>query len=137
MGSNTYIFNLVLSKNRKKHSRINMTFYIYEQPAFSMENFHPGFCSSLRSMITLPMNRQWSLMENVSKDNSLDYQSNQSCCTSMSGKKSVTKSIDLSMRESEIEVEVDKTIGENKIVEPITQIVSRPFMSKVSCQETM
>merc|ERR1712038_727635 len=119
----------------EKHSIINMAFYIYEQPAFSMEHFHPGFCRSLRSMITLPMNRQWSLMENVSEDNSLDYQSNQSRCTSMSGKKSVTKSSDFPMQESEIEVTVDKTNGENRIVEPITQIVSRPFVSKVSCQD--
>ena len=53
-----------------------MALYIYEQPAFSIEHFHPGFCRSLRSMITLPMNRQWSLMENLSEE------SNQSYCTS-------------------------------------------------------
>lgn len=114
-----------------------MAFYIYEQPAFSMEHFHPGFCRSLRSMITLPMNRQWSLMENLLEENSLASQSNQSCCTGASEKKSVTKSSDSTMEESEIEVAVDKINGENKITEPKTQIDSKPFMSKVSCQETM
>merc|ERR1712200_280434 len=97
----------------EKLSKINMTFYIYEQPAFSMEHFHPSFCRSLRSMITLPMNRQWSLMENLLEENSLALQSN------------------------EMEVAVDKINEENKIIEPKIQIVSKPFMSKVSCQETM
>merc|ERR1711962_1615950 len=41
------------------------------------------------------------------------------------------------MQESEMEVAIDKANGENRIVEPVTQIVLRPFMSKVSCQETM
>merc|ERR1712170_165968 len=121
----------------EKHSKINMAFYIYEQPAFSTEHFHPGFCRSLRSMITLPMNRQWSLLENVSEENSLACQSNQIFCTSSSEKKSVTKSSDSTTKESEVEVAVDKTNRENKIIEPKTQIVSKPFMSKVSCQETL
>jgi len=102
-----------------------------------MEHFHPGFCRSLRSMITLPMNRQWSLLENVSEENSLACQSNQIYCTNTSEKKSVAKSSDSTMEESELEVAVDKTNGENKIIEPKTQIVSKPFMSKVSYQETM
>ena len=114
-----------------------MAFYIYEQPAFSLEHFHPGFCRSLRSMITLPMNRQWSLMENLSEENSSTCQSNQRCSTSTSEKKSVTKSSDSKTEDNEIEVAVDKINGENKIIEPKTQIVSKPFMSKVSCQETM
>ena len=75
-----------------------MAFYIYEEPAFSMEHFYPGYCRSLRSMNMLPMNRQWSLMENL---------------------------------------EVDKTNEENQIIEPKIQTVSKPFMSKVSCQETL
>merc|ERR1712004_607570 len=91
----------------------------------------------LRSMITLPMNRQWSLMENMFEKNSLACQSNQSSCTSTSEKKSVTKSSDSKMEESEMEVAVDKINGGNKIIEPKTQSVSKPFMSKVSCQETM
>merc|ERR1711962_446535 len=41
------------------------------------------------------------------------------------------------MQESEMEVAIDKANGENSIIEPITKIVSRPFMSKISCQETM
>jgi len=114
-----------------------MAFYIYEQPAFTMENFHPGFCRSLRSMITLPMNRQWSLMENLVEEDSFPYQSNQSCCTNTSEKKSVATSTDSTIEESKIEVEVDKTNGENTIIEPKTQTVSKPFMSNVSSKETM
>merc|ERR1712170_168365 len=121
----------------EKHSKVNMAFYIYEQPAFSMEHFHPSFCRSLRSMITLPMNRQWSLMENLLEENSLASQSNRSCCTGTSEKKSVTKSSDSTMEESEIDGAVDKTDRENKITEPKTQIDSKPFTSKVSCQETL
>merc|ERR1711962_1002382 len=121
----------------EKQSKINMAFYIYEQPAFSTEHFPPGFCRSLRSMITLPMNRQWSLLENVSEENSLACQSNQIYSTSTSEKKSVTKSTDSTVEESKLKVAVDKINEENKVVEPKTQIVSRPFMSKVSCQETM
>merc|ERR1711962_2000175 len=113
----------------EKHSKINMAFYIYEQPAFSMEHFHPGFCRSLRSMITLPMNRQWSLLENVSEENSLACQSNQIYCTSTSEKKSVAKSSDSKTEESELEEVVDKTNGESRIIEPKTKIVSKPFMS--------
>merc|ERR1712038_65924 len=115
----------------EKHSIINMAFYIYEQPAFSMEHFHPGFCRSLRSMITLPMNRQWSFMENLSEE------SNQSCCASTSEKKSVTKSSDSIKEESEMEMDIDKINGENKIIEPKTQVASKAFMSKVSCQGTI
>merc|ERR1712004_815901 len=91
----------------------------------------------LRSMITLPMNRQWSLMENMFEENSLACQSNHSSCNSTSEKKSVTKSSDSTMKESEMEVAVDKINGENKIIEPKNQVVSNPFMSKVFCQETM
>ena len=94
-----------------------MASYIYEQPTFSMEHFHPGFCRSLRSMITLPRSIQWSLMENLFEENSLGWQSNQSCCTSTSKKKSVTKS-DFTMEESEMKIAVDKINGENKIIEP-------------------
>merc|ERR1712002_1243180 len=76
-------------------------------------------------------------MENLFEEDSLTCQSNQSCSTSSSEKKSVTKSSDSTMEESEMEVAVDKINGENKIVESKTQTVSKPFMSKVSCQETM
>merc|ERR1711963_466097 len=99
----TWSFHKIAKKNK-----ITMAFYIYEQPAFSMEHFHPGFCRSLRSMLTLPMNRQWSLMENMSEENSLNCQSNQSCSTTTSEKKSVTKSSDSKIEDNEIEVSVDK-----------------------------
>merc|ERR1711962_1311365 len=99
----------------EKQSKINMAFYIYEQPAFSTEHFPPGFCRSLRSMITLPMNRQWSLLENVSEENSLACQSNQIHCTSTSEKKSLAKSSDSTTEESELEVAADKTNTVNKI----------------------
>jgi len=112
-----------------------MAFYIYEQPAFTMENFHPGFCRSLRSMITLPMNRQWSLMENLFEEDSLACQSNQSGCTPE--KKSVSESSDSIFEESKIEEEVDNTHKQNKIIEPRTQTISKPFMYRVSCKETM
>merc|ERR1712038_2039081 len=102
----------------EKRSKINMAFYIYEQPAFSTEHFHPGFCRSLRSMITLPMSRQWSLLENVSEENSLACQSNQIHCTSRSEKKYVTKSSDSTMEESKMNVSVDKINEENEVVEP-------------------
>jgi len=114
-----------------------MAFYIYEQPAFTMENFHPGFCRSLRSMITLPMNRQWSLMENLFEEDSSAFQCNQSGCTSTSEKKSVMESSNSIAEESKIEAEVDKSNEQNKIIEPRTQTVSKPFISKVSCHETM
>merc|ERR1711963_596329 len=121
----------------EKHSKVNMAFYIFEQPAFSMEHFHPGFCRSLRSMITLPMNRQWSLMENLFEEDSSAFQCNQSGCTSTSEKKSVMESSNSIAEESKIEAEVDKSNEQNKIIEPRTQTVSKPLLSKVSCQETM
>merc|ERR1711988_1619182 len=127
----TFTYSTWSHRKIEKNSKITMAFYIYEQPAFSMEHFHPGFCRSLRSMITLPMNRQWSLMENLSEE------SNQSHCTSTSEKKSVTKLTDSTIEESEMEMEVDKINGENKIIEPKTQVVSKAFMSKVSCQGTI
>merc|ERR1712243_233851 len=72
-----------------------------------------------------------SLMENMGEE------SNQSCCTSTLEKKSVTKSSDSIKEESEMEMEVDKSNGINKIIEPKTHVVSKAFMSKVSCQGTI
>merc|ERR1711962_1845212 len=111
----TFIYSTWSHNKIEKHNKITMAFYIYEQPAFSMEHFHPGFCRSLRSMITLPMNRQWSLLENLSEENSLACQSNQIHCTRTSEKKSVAKSLDSTTEESELEVAVDKTNTVNKI----------------------
>merc|ERR1712173_426839 len=71
------------------------------------------------------------------EEDPLACQSNQSCYTSSSEKKSVTKSSDFTIEESKVEVKVDKTNEENKPIEPKTQTVSKPFMSKVSCKETM
>jgi len=76
-------------------------------------------------------------MENLSEDNSLAYQSDQTFCTSKSKKKSVTKSSDSAIEKSEMEVAVDKINGENEIIEHKPQTVSKLFMTKVSCQETM
>merc|ERR1711988_389647 len=115
----TFTYSTWSHRKIEKNSKINMAFYIYEQPAFSMEHFHPGFCRSLRSMITLPMSRQWSLLENVSEENSLACQSNQIYCTSTSEKKSVTKSSDSTMEESKMKVAVDKINEENENIEKI------------------
>ena len=64
-------------------------------------------------------------------------QSNQSCWTSTSEKKFITKSSDSTIEDNEMEMAVDKIYGKNEIIEPKTQIVSKPFMSKFSCQETI
>merc|ERR1712173_174259 len=124
MGTVTSTYSTWPHHKIEKHSKIKMAFYIYEQPAFIMEHFHPGFCRSLRSMITLPLNRQWSLMDNLFKEDSLACQLNQSCCTSTSEKKSVATSTDSTIEES-------KSNEEDKIIEPKTKTVSKPFMSKV------
>merc|ERR1712113_401435 len=88
-------------------------------------------------MMTLPMNRQWSLMENMSEENLLTCQSNQNCSTTTSEKKSVMKSSDSMVEESEMEVAIDKINGENEIIDPMIETISKPLMSKVSCQETI
>merc|ERR1712066_434170 len=76
-------------------------------------------------------------MENLVEEDLLACQSNQSCCTSSPDKKSVATSTDSTIEESKMEVEVDKSNEENRIIEPKTQTVSKPLMSKVSCQETL
>merc|ERR1712213_272792 len=114
----------------KKHNHIKMAFYIYEQPAFSMEHFHPGVFQPLRS-ISRP--RHWNLLEKLFDEEETGCQSNQTCCS----RKSVEKSSDSTTKESKMDVEVEKTNQENKSLEPVTQSVSKRFMSKVSCQETM
>merc|ERR1712213_108763 len=97
----------------KKNNHIKMAFYIYEQPDFSMEHFHPGFFQSLRS-ISRP--RHWNLLEKFFDEEETGCQSNQTYCSSKS---------------------VEKTNQENKSMEPVTKSVSKRFMSKVSCQETI
>merc|ERR1712018_1820 len=78
-----------------------------------------------------------SLMENFVEEDLLSCQSNQSCCKTSPEKRSVATSTDSTIEESKMEVDVDKTNEENKIIEPKTQTVSKPFMSNVSSKETM
>merc|ERR1712018_605000 len=78
-----------------------------------------------------------SLMENFVEEDLLACQSNQSCCISSPEKRSVATSTDSTIEKSKMEVEVDKINEENKIIEPKLQTISKPFMSNVSCKETM
>merc|ERR1712047_102878 len=125
-----------IQKSRNKLQNTNlftMAFYIYEQPAFSIEHFHPGFYQPLRSM-SRP--RHWNLLEKLFDDEEKACQSSQSCCSSRSAKKSEEKST-ISREEGKMEVEVDKANEEDKSMEPVTKTVSKRFMSKVACQEMM
>merc|ERR1711952_416446 len=54
-----------------------------------------------------------------------------------STKKSVESSSNSTAEERKMEVDVDKTNQENKSIEPATKTVSKRFMFRVSCQETM
>jgi len=111
-----------------------MAFYIYEQPAFSMEHFHPGFYQPSRSM-SRP--RHWNLLENLFEQEARACQSSQSCGSSRSMKKSLDKSSNSTSEEGKMEVKADQTKNENKSVEPVIKTISKKFMSKVACQETM
>merc|ERR1712018_454944 len=111
-----------------------MAFYIYEQPALSMEHFHPGFFKPLRSM-SRP--RHWNLMENLLDQEETACQSTQSCCSSKSLKKSSEKSSNSSTEEGKMDIEVGKTNEENKVLDPTTEIFSKSFITKVASQETM
>merc|ERR1712018_352745 len=108
-----------------------MAFYIYEEPAFSMEHFHPGFFKPLRSM-SRP--RHWNLMDNLLDQEETACQSTQSCCSSKSLKKSAEKSSNSSIEEGKMDVEVSKTNVENKDLQPVNK---NRFMTKVACQEIM
>merc|ERR1711944_336722 len=135
MGSSERKIRDLTSKLRKEENHNNeMAFYIYEQPAFSMEHFHPGFHQPLRSV---SRSRHWNLLENLFEQEAEACQSNQSCCASRSMKKSVEKSSNSTSEEGKMEGEVDKTNEENKAMEPVTKTVSKKFMFKVACQETM
>merc|ERR1712213_249000 len=112
----------------KKNNHIKMAFYIYEQPDFSMEHFHPGFFQSLRS-ISRP--RHWNLLEKFFDEEETGCQSNQTCCPI----RSVEKSSDSTTQESKMDVEVENTNQEKKSMKPVAKTVSKRFMSKVSCQE--
>merc|ERR1712026_410026 len=134
MGSSILKFKEQTSKLRKTTNHIKMAFYIYEQPAFSMEHFHPGFYQPLRSM-SRP--RHWNLLEKLFDNEETAFQSSQNCCANKSTNKSVEKSSNHTTEEGKMEVEVDKTNEGNKAMEPITKTISKRFMSKVTCQETM
>merc|ERR1712018_78650 len=135
MGSSDRKIKDITSKLREKENHNNkMAFYIYEQPAFSMEHFHPGFYQPLRS-VSRP--RHWNLLENLFEQEAKACQSNQSCCASRSMKKSVEKSSNSTSEEGKMEVEVNKTNKENKDMEPVIRTTSKKFMSKVGCQETL
>merc|ERR1712053_3621 len=106
MGSSTLKFKEQTSKPRKNTNHIKMAFYIYEQPAFSMEHFHPGFYQPLRSM-SRP--RHWNLLEKLFDDEETACQSSQSCCSSRTSNKSEEKSSISTKEENKMEVEVDTT----------------------------
>merc|ERR1712026_520557 len=134
MGSSILKFKEQTSKLRKTTNHIKMAFYIYEQPAFSMEHFHPGFYQPLRSM-SRP--RHWNLLEKLFDDEETACQSSQSCCSSRSANRSEEKSSNHTAEENKMEVEVDKTNEGNKAMEPITKTISKRFMTKVAYQESM
>merc|ERR1712062_913800 len=109
---------------------IKMAFYINEQPAFSVDHFHPGFYQPLRSM-SRP--KHWNHLEKLFGGLETTCQSSQSCCSSRSANKSEEKSTERGRRE----VEVNKANEENETIEPSSKTASKRFMSKVACQETM
>merc|ERR1712004_78000 len=111
-----------------------MDFYIYEQPAFSMEHFHPGFFKPLRSM-SRP--RHWNLMETLLDQEETACQSTQSCCSSKSLNKYSEKSSNSSTDDGKMDTEVGKTNEENKVLDPTTETFSKRFITKVASQETM
>merc|ERR1711988_1251190 len=111
-----------------------MAFYIYEQPTFSMEHFHPGFFKPLRS-VSRP--RHWNLLDNLLDQEETACRSIQKCCSSKSLKKSPEKSSNSSSDEGKMDLEISKGYEEHKVLDPVTETVSKSFMTKVACQETM
>merc|ERR1739845_49364 len=99
-----------------------------------MEHFHPGFFKPLRS---LSRPRHWNLMDNLLDQEETACRSTQRCCSSKSLKKSAEKSSNSSTEEGKMDVEVSKTNEENEVLDPVTKAVSKRFMTKVACQETM
>merc|ERR1712227_142043 len=118
----------------KNTNLIKMAFYIYEQPAFPVEHFHPRLFQPVRSM-SRP--RHWNLLENLFSDEETACQFSKNCFANRSTNKSVEKSSNHTTEEGKMEVEVDKANEGNKAMEPITKTISKRFMSKVACQETM
>merc|ERR1712004_354656 len=134
MGSSILKIKEQTTKLRKNTNHIKMAFYIYEQPALSMEHFHPGFYQPLRSMSRA---RHWNLLEKLFDEDETACQTSQSCCSSRSSNKYEEKSSISTKEGNKMEVEVDKTNQENRSMEPATKTVSKRFMFKISCQETM
>merc|ERR1712211_209885 len=113
--------------------KTKMAFYIYEQPAFSMEHFHPRLSQPLRIQ-SRP--RYWNLLENLFEQGSMSLESGH-FCKNKSLEKSEEKSSSSKEQDSKSEVEVDKNNEANKAMEPVTKTISKQFMSRVSCQEDM
>merc|ERR1712211_164703 len=114
--------------------KTKMAFYIYEQPAFSMEHFHPRLSQPLRIQ-SRP--RYWNLLENLFEQGSMSLESGQHFCKNKSLEKSEEKSSSSKEQESKSEVEVDKNNEANKAMEPVTKTISKQFMSRFSCQEDL
>jgi len=76
-------------------------------------------------------------MNNLLDQEETACQSTQSCCSSKSLKKSSKKSSKSSTEEGKMDVEISKTNEENKGLDPVTETVSKRFMTKVAYQETM
>jgi len=111
-----------------------MAFYIYEQPAFSMEHFHPGFSQPLR-IHSRP--RYWNLLENVFEQDLNSLKSDQYCCKTKSVKKAEEKSSTSTEEKNKMEVQSDKNNEEKKALEPTTKTISKQFMCSVRCHEDM
>merc|ERR1712026_49557 len=123
-----------IKKQTSKQANSKWLFYIYGEPIFSTEHFHPGFFQSSRS-INRP--RHWNLLENLFDPEETACQYSQSCCSSTSAKKSVEESSNSTTDEGKMDREVSKTNEENKDLEPVTKSTSKRFFSKVTFQETM
>merc|ERR1712012_395270 len=119
------------TKNQQTNFKTNqfkMAFYIYGEPVFATEHFHPGFFQSSRSMIRP---KHWNLLEDLFDPEETACQYSQSCCSSTSAKKSVEKSSTSSTDQSIMDREISKTDEENKDLQPVSKSISKRFMSKV------
>merc|ERR1712012_834229 len=107
-----------------------MACYIYEHPAFFMEQFHSGFHQPFQSA-RVP--RYLGMIENLLEQNSMSFDTNQRCCAIKAEKESEQKSSDSTTEENK-NMEVS---AENKTMVPVVKTVSKSFMSKVTSQEDM
>merc|ERR1712213_211403 len=121
-------------KKKPVTEKTKMAFYIYEQPAFSMEHFHPKLSQPMRIQ-SRP--RYWNLLENLFEQDSMSLESGHYFCKNKSLEKSEEKSSSSKEQESKSGVEVDKNNEANKAMEPVTKKNSKQFMFRVSCQEDM